>query len=104
MLFYVQMKWNFRDKNIDDLFRIEEAETRHAQETVDSGMVVGIWKVASQHRVIAIVDVESAEDLDANSMFRLPMRNYLEFEAVWPLSDYGKFTQQLQQHVQTLGE
>jgi hypothetical protein len=37
-------------------------------------------------------------------MFRLPMRNYLEFEAVWPLSDYGKFTQQLQQHVQTLGE
>ncbi len=102
MLFYVQMKWAFRDKNIDDLFRLEVEETQHAEQTVQSGMVVGIWKVASQHRVIAIVDVASAEELDANSMFGLPMRNYLEFEEVWPLSDYQKFSAQLQDHVRKL--
>jgi muconolactone D-isomerase len=102
MLFYVQMKWNFRDKNIDDLFRLEVQETAHAEQTVNSGMVVGIWKVASQHRVIAVVDVKSAEELDTNSMFRLPMRNYLEFEAVWPLEDYKDFTKQLQAYVSGL--
>lgn len=102
MLFYVQMKWVFRDKSIDDIFRLEVAETEHAEQTRDSGMVVGIWKVASQHRVIAIVDVKSADELDANSMFHLPMRNYLEFEAVWPLCDYKDFTRQLVEHVRSL--
>ena len=54
-------------------------------------MVKALYKVASQHRVIAIVDVPSAADLDNNSMFRLPMREYLEFEAVWALRDYEEF-------------
>jgi ankyrin repeat protein/ketosteroid isomerase-like protein/muconolactone delta-isomerase len=103
-LYYVQMKWVFRDKNIDDLFRLEVEEAQHAEQTRDSGMVVGIWKVASQHRVIAIVSVGSAEELDANSMFRLPMRNFLEFEAVWPLCEYGNFTRQLIEHVQSLAK
>jgi muconolactone D-isomerase len=99
MLFYVQMKWELRDKSLDELLRLELAEIRHAQSqqgpTEDPIKVVGIWKVASQHRVIVVVDAPSAEALDSNSMFRLPMRNYLEFEVVWPLSDYGQFARDL---------
>src|SRR5271170_5619761 len=72
MLFYVQMKWNRHDLSFDEMMRLEALETTHAAETIASKMVVGIWKVASQHRIIAIVDVQSADELDHNSMFGLP--------------------------------
>lgn len=96
MLFYVQMKWNYQGRiSQDDLWTIEAREGAHAESqqggTKDPVRVVGIYKVASQHRVIAIVDVDSADDLDRNSMGVLPMREYLEFEHVWPLRDYDVF-------------
>jgi muconolactone delta-isomerase len=56
-------------------------------------MVVGIWKVAAQKRVIAVVDLPTAEELDRTVMGRLPMREYLEIEAVWPLRDYLGFAE-----------
>lgn len=97
MLFFVQMKWNYQGRiSQDELWRLEATETQHANQGVQSGMVKGIYKVASQHRVIAIVDVESAEDLDRNSMFNLPMREYLEFEHVWALRDYAGFAKDLE--------
>ncbi len=105
MLFYVQMKWNLREKSLDDVMRLELSEIRHAQsqegQTDDPIKVIGIWKVASQHRVIVVVDASSAEELDRNSMFRLPMRNYIEFEAVWPLSEYGQFAKDLETYLGT---
>jgi ketosteroid isomerase-like protein len=54
-------------------------------------VVKALYKVVSQHRVIAIVDVDSLENLDRNSMGWLPMREYLDFEHVWALRDYGGF-------------
>ncbi len=97
MLFYVQMKWNYQGRiPQEELWRLEATETQHAIAGLESGMVKGIYKVASQHRVIAIVDVESAEDLDNNSMFNLPMREYLEFEHVWALRDYLGFAKELE--------
>jgi muconolactone delta-isomerase len=102
VLFYVQMKWNFRDLSFDELMKLEAQETEHAAETIASKMVVGIWKVASQHRVIAVVDVDSAEQLDYNSMFGLPMRGNLEFEVVWPLCDYQKFANDLTRYIKSL--
>jgi muconolactone D-isomerase len=96
------MKWIFRDLSFDDLMKLEAQETAHAAETVASKMVVGIWKVASQHRVIAVVDVDSAEQLDNNSMFGLPMRGNIEFEIVWPLCDYKKFADNLAKYVASL--
>lgn len=93
MLFYVQMRWNHEGRlSLDELWEIEEKETEHAQETIDSGMVKGLYKVAAQKRVIAIVDVESPEELDRTALGRLPMREYLEFEQVWALRDYEGFT------------
>lgn len=96
MLFYVQMKWNYQGRiSQEDLWTLEAKEGEHAEsqkgQTKDPVKVVGIYKVASQHRVIAIVDVNSAEDLDRNSMGVLPMKEYLEFEHVWALRDYEIF-------------
>lgn len=94
MLFYIQMRWNHEGRiSLDELWDIEALETEHAQETIDSGLVVGIWKVAAQKRVIAVVDVESIEELDRTALGRLPMREYLEFEHVWPLRDYIGFAE-----------
>lgn len=101
MLFYVQMKWNHEGRiSLDELWDIEAEEAEHAQETVDSGMCVGIWKVAAQKRVIAVVDVEDIEELDRTALGRLPMREYLEFEVVWPLRDYVGFAADVRKHYQ----
>ena len=97
MLFYVQMRWNHEGRiSLDELWDIEAEEARHARQTIESGLVVGIWKVAAQKRVIAVVDVESIEELDRTALGRLPMREYLEFEQVWPLRDYLGFAEDVE--------
>jgi len=99
MLFYVQMRWNHEGRiSLDELWDVEGAETEHAKQTVDDGMVVGIWKVAAQKRVIAVVDLPNAEELDRTALGRLPMREYLEFEVVWPLRDYAGFAEDVKKH------
>ncbi len=97
MIFYVQMKWNYQGRiSQDELWRLESSEGSHAENQINGRenspvKVLGLYKVASQHRVIAIVDVQSIDDLDRNSMGELPMREYLEFETVWALRDYEGF-------------
>lgn len=92
MLFYVQMKWNYQGRiSQDKLWDLESVEGQHGIEGLRSGVVKALYKVVSQHRVIAIVDVDSLEDLDRNSMGWLPMREFLEFERVWALRDYEGF-------------
>ncbi|MGZ8263626.1 MAG: muconolactone Delta-isomerase [Burkholderiales bacterium] len=94
MLFYVQMKWNYQGRiSQDQLWELEQQEIEFAQTTVDSGVVKGIYKVAGQPRVIVIIDVESADELDRTVMGRLPMREFLEFEAVWALREYASFAE-----------
>jgi muconolactone delta-isomerase len=61
---------------------------------------VGIWKVAAQKRVIAIIDSPDAEELDRTALGRLPMREYLEFEVVWPLRDYLGFAEDVKKRYQ----
>jgi muconolactone delta-isomerase len=91
VLFYVQMKWNYQGRiSQDELWDLEAQEGAHGIEGIRTGKV-WLYKVVSQHRVIAIVDVDSLEDLDRNSMGWLPMREYLEFEHVWALLDYEGF-------------
>ncbi len=94
MLFYVEMKWNHQGRiTLDELWEIEQEEAEHARETVESGFCVGIWKVAAQKKVIAIIDSPDAEELDRTALGRLPMREYLEFEQVLPLRDYLGFAE-----------
>lgn len=99
MLFYVQMRWNHEGRlSLDELWEVEKRETEAAQETIDEGMVKGLYKVAAQKRVIAIVDVESPDELDRTALGRLPMREYLEFEQVWALRDYEGFAKDVRVH------
>jgi muconolactone D-isomerase len=91
VLFYVQMRWNYQGRiTQDQLWDLEAQEGVHGVEGIRSGFVQ-LYKVVSQHRIIAIVKVDSLDDLDRNSMGWLPMREFLEFEAVWPLRDYEGF-------------
>lgn len=91
MLFYVQMRWNYQGRvSQDKLWDLEALEGAHGMEGVKAGFVK-LYKVVSQHRIIAIVETDSLEGLDRNSMGWLPMREYLDFEVVWALRDYAGF-------------
>ncbi|MFD2184157.1 ankyrin repeat domain-containing protein [Rhodoplanes azumiensis] len=91
MLFYVQMRWNYQGRiSQDQLWDLESLEGTHGVEGIRGGFVQ-LYKVVSQHRIIAIVNAASLEDLDRNSMGWLPMREYLDFEVVWALRDYEGF-------------
>jgi len=54
-------------------------------------VVRSIYKVAGQRRVIALVDLPEADSLDRTIMDGLPMAQYLQFEAIWPLREYLLF-------------
>ncbi len=91
MLFYVQMRWNYQGRiSQDQLWDLEALEGAHGVEGIRAGFVQ-LYKVVSQHRIIAIVNADSLDNLDRNSMGWLPMREFLEFEQVWALREYEGF-------------
>lgn len=91
MLFYAQMKWNIDGKiNLDELWKKEVNEALRAKDPNNPVKLIGIWKVASQRRVIAVIDAPDADSLDRNS-FSLPLAEYLEFEEIWALRGYDTF-------------
>ncbi|HLO87956.1 MAG TPA: muconolactone Delta-isomerase family protein [Nostocaceae cyanobacterium] len=100
MLFYIQMRWNIEGRlNFDELWDLEMQEIENSQNLDQSGTVKAqLYKVAAQKRVIGIIDVESIDELDRTAMGRLPMREYLEFEVVWPLRDYLSFAEDVKVH------
>ena len=65
--------------------------------------ILGMYKVAGQRRVIAIVDVASADKLDRAIFGHLPMREFLEFEAIWPLRDFEDFLADRRTHFRDSG-
>lgn len=92
MLFYLQMRWNVEGRMTnEEVWALETREGEYAKVAVGMGMVKSIYKVAGQRRVIAIVDLPDAETLDRTTMAGLPMAEYLEFEAIWPLREYAPF-------------
>jgi len=99
MLFYMQMRWNIEGrlsfKEVWDL-EIEESEAAKAD-----FKILGMYKVAGQRRVIAIVDMPSADDLDRTIMGRLPLREFLEFEAIWPVRPFESFLEDCRTHFGT---
>ena len=94
--FFVQMRWNIEGRlSFDQLWDLELKEAAWA---MTSGPEAMLWKVAGQKRVVGIVTVMSLDELDRIIMGRLPMREYLEFEQIWPLRNYGAFVQDVQRH------
>jgi muconolactone delta-isomerase len=89
MIFYMQMRWNIEGRlTLDEVWDLEIEESKAAK---DGFRVLHMYKVAGQRRVIAIVETESAENLDRVILGRLPMREVLEFEAIWPLRSFDGF-------------
>jgi muconolactone D-isomerase len=89
MIFYMQMRWNIEGRlRLDEVLDLEIEEAKAAK---DGFKLIGMYKVAGQRRVIAIVEIETAEDLDRVILGRLPLREVLEFEAIWPLRSFDSF-------------
>ena len=65
MLFHVDFNVEYpADMSQNDLFDIWAPETDAALGAKKAGVVVDLWKVVGERRVIAIVDVENMEMLD----------------------------------------
>jgi muconolactone D-isomerase len=92
VLFYVQMRWKIEPPmTLDQFWELEKQEIEVALQTIREGKVRGLYKVAAQPRLIAILEMDSIDELDRTAMGRLPLRNLLDFEVVWPLRDYESF-------------
>ena len=68
-----------------------EEETRATLGAVEAGKIVSLYKVSGQRRVIGVLDVENADELDQIIMAGLPMAEYLTFEQVLPVREYASF-------------
>jgi muconolactone D-isomerase len=96
MIFFMQIRWN-----IEGRLKLEEVwdlEIEEAEAAKDGFKVIGTYKVAGQRRVIAIVEIETAEELDRTILDRLTLREYLEFEAIWPLRSFDGFLDDCRTH------
>jgi hypothetical protein len=83
------MRWNIEGRlTFKQVWDLEIQESDAAK----SGFkILGMYKVAGQRRVIAIVDVASADEMDRTIMGRLPLGEFLEFEAIWPVRPFESF-------------
>ena len=89
MIFYMQMRWNIEGRlKLDEVWDLEIEEAKAAK---GGFKLIAMYKVAGQRRVIAIVEIETADDLDRVILGRLPLREVLEFEAIWPLRSFESF-------------
>lgn len=96
MLFYIQMKWNIDGRiTLDEMWDLQLKEVEAVKNSIS---VVAMYKVAVQRRVICIADFPSADELDRALLGRLPLADYLEFEAVWPLRPFDDFIEDCKTH------
>ncbi|MFD8421735.1 muconolactone Delta-isomerase family protein [Streptomyces sp. NPDC059466] len=91
MLFYVQMRWNIEGRmSFDEMW---DYQVREQEEVGGKVNVVRMYKVAGQRRVIAVIDAESADELDRIFMATLPLREYLDIEIIWALREFSGFVE-----------
>jgi muconolactone D-isomerase len=91
MLFFVNVRVEPKDMSIDEMWNVWEKETEAAIGAKEAGKIVNLWKVAGQRRVLAIVDVESHDEMDQIFMSALPLAHFLEFEQILPIREYERF-------------
>jgi muconolactone delta-isomerase len=87
MIFCCKMRWELDGMSFDDLWMQEAEEARTAIQTIESGMVQHLYKVAAERYVIVIGNLPNAEELDRTAMSRLPMHEHLIFEEVLSLEE-----------------
>ncbi len=92
MLFFVDFKVTPKELSLDELWDIWEKEAEAALGAMEAGKIVAAYKVSGQRRVIGILDVESADELDQILMAALPIAHYVEVEAL-PVREYPAFAE-----------
>ena len=98
MLFFVRFDISQPDALPNaDLVETWKREAQAALGAKEAGAVKHLWKVAGQRVVLAVIDLPTAEDLDA-ALGGLPiireMGPGVKTEA-WPIYDYRTFAQAL---------
>jgi muconolactone delta-isomerase len=91
MLFFVNVRIDPKNLSFEEMWDVWEKETEAAIGAKGVGKIVNLWKVAGQRRIIAIVNVESHDELDQIFMGALPMAHFLEFEEIFAVREYEKF-------------
>jgi muconolactone D-isomerase len=87
LLYYVQMAWDPQERQLDEIWHKAKKDLQ------DLGAIktLGLYRVAGQQRLILIVDIEKAEDL--NKLANLPVLHNPVMEKVWLLRDYYLFAE-----------
>ncbi len=91
MLIFVDVRVDPKGMSQDELWEAWEEEANAALAAKEAGKVVGLYKVSGQRRILAILDVESHDELDQIWMAALPMARYLELKEVLPVREYEAF-------------
>lgn len=93
MLVYVDIRVNPKDMSFDELWDAWEEETKAALRAKEAGKLVAAYKVSGQRRVLAILDVDSHDELDRILMAGLPLAHKLEIAEVLPVREYESFAE-----------
>jgi muconolactone delta-isomerase len=96
MLFFVDFRVNPKELSLDELWDIWEKEAEVALGAMEAGKILSLYKVSGQRRVVAIVDVESTDELDQILMAGVPIAHYVEIEAL-PVREYTAFAEDVRQ-------
>ena len=90
MLFFVDISVDTKDLTLDEFWDLW-AEEAQAAGAVPEGLIVGLYKVVAQRRVLAIMNAESHDQIDRIIMAGLPMSHYLVIDEITPVRDYADF-------------
>ena len=93
MLFFVKVRVEPKEMSLQDLWNAWEKEAEAAMGAKAAGKAVALYKVCGQRRVVAILNVESHDELDRIIMAGLPMAHSLEIEEILPVREYERFAQ-----------
>ena len=91
MLIFVDVRVDPKEMSQEELWEAWEEEANAALAAKDAGKVVALYKVCGQRRVLALLDVESHDELDQIWMAALPMARYLGLKEVLPMREYEAF-------------
>jgi muconolactone D-isomerase len=91
-LYFIQLSWSSDKRIVDENWdkMVQSLKQSHPFKAL------GVYRVASRQKVIAIVDVTSANEL--NELAMIPTLQSPDVEKVWALRDYEGFANDVMKH------
>ena len=90
MLFFLDVSIDPKDLTLDELWDLWAKEAQAAG-AVPEGLIVGMWKVVGQRRVIGVMNADSHALIDRMVMAGLPMSHHLEINEITPIRNNADF-------------